>query len=102
MPTPRQYATNADRQAAYRARARALRASTPAFPTPRIGPRHWDRVIAQAQGLLGQVAGEMATYEEERSETWQESERGERFMARVEALEEIIELLSDLSSAHNR
>lgn len=44
----------------------------------------------------------MATYEEERSETWQESERGERFMARVEALEEIIELLSDLSSAHNR
>jgi hypothetical protein len=59
-------------------------------------------VIAQAQGLLGQVAGEMATYGEERSEIWQESERGERFMARVEALEEIIELLSDLSSVHDR
>jgi len=43
------------------------------------------------QGQLEGVAEEMADYRDERSETWQNSERCERFTERLEPLEEFIE-----------
>lgn len=69
MPTPRKYATSADRQAAYRARRNATAASLPR--TSSIpGYRRWAVMLSQAQGLLEQVTEEMAVYRDERSEAW--------------------------------
>ena len=96
MTTPRQYATGADRQAAYRAR-RAASAGAKTLPIPLTpGYRRWAVILEQVQGQLEGVAEEMADYRDERSEAWQNSERNERFTERLEALEELIDLLRDL------
>ena len=98
MPTPRKYATNANRQAAYRARcATSLAAPLPVAPvTP--GARRWAVLIGQAHGLLTTVADEMATYWEARSDAWQDSERGDAFTERIEALETVLDQLGDLAT----
>jgi len=96
MATPRQYATAADRQAAYRAR-RGATTGAKSLPIPQVpGYRRWAVILEQVQGQLEGVAEEMADYRDERSETWQNSERCERFTESLEALEEFIELLRDL------
>ena len=97
MPTPRQYVTNADRQAAYRARGRAHVPSGSVPPIP--GARRWAVLLQQAQHGLDHVAEEMAAYWEERSERWQASERGEGFTERLELLEELRERLRELAEA---
>jgi hypothetical protein len=48
------------------------------------------------------MASEMAVYGTTRSDTWHESERGEQFTERVETLEEILDLLRDLTGAAHR
>jgi len=97
MATPRQYATGAERQAAYRARRAAVTGTkTLPIPPPAPGYRRWAVILGQVQGQLEGVAEEMADYRDERSETWQNSERCERFTERLEALEELTELLRDL------
>ena len=97
MPRPRKYASPAARQAAYRARCRALAppASVPALP----GYRRWEVLLQRAQHCLDQMAEEMAVYWEERSERWQDSERGETFSERFERVEELREQLGDLLEA---
>jgi len=62
MPTPRKYATNAERQAAYRAAPRRLCPPDRSHPRPRAR-RRWTVLIGQARGLLEEVAEEMATSE---------------------------------------
>jgi len=97
MPTPRKYATNAERQASYRARGTATaRSGLPPLGPSVAGPRRWAVLLGQAQGLLSGVAEEMATYWEERSEAWQNSERGEQLAERLEALEEILAVLCEI------
>ncbi len=95
MPAQRKYATNAERQAAYRAR-RAIRERS-RTPSPAPGYRRWNTMIRQARTLLETAAAEMGAYYEERSESWKDSERGDAFMERQESMEEIILLLGDLS-----
>jgi len=97
MPTPRHYATNAERQAAYRARHRAT-APPPPPPAP-PGPRQWTRRLQQAQALLDGVAEEMAAYRDARADAWHESARGERFTERFDALEDLREWLRELPEA---
>jgi len=63
------------------------------------GYRRWALILELVQGQLEGVAEEMANYRDERSETWQNSERCERFTECLEALEELLELLRDLSEA---
>jgi hypothetical protein len=80
MPTPRKYATAAQRQAAYRQRHQArqqagLAANFPSQP----GRRRWQAMGAQALGLLIAVAAEMEHYYQARTQAWQDSERGEAF-----------------------
>ena len=53
-------------------------------------------MIRQARTLLETISAEMAAYYEERSESWQNSERGENFTERLESIEELITLLRDL------
>ncbi len=82
MPTPRKYATRAERDAAYRQRqSLALRALQtekglpPLPPIPTIpGKKRWYAALDMAQALVQQVADEMEAYESERSDRWRESD----------------------------
>lgn len=96
MPTQRQYATNAARQAAYRARCSAQTLPADILPTTRPGYRRWTVLLGHTRHLLATLVEEMAAYREERSEVWQDSERGELLSEQLEALEEIGSLLNDL------
>ena len=103
MPTLRKYATPAARQAAYRQRqAEAMRQLAAQARTPPSGPAHppspsrWRGLLQQAQRLLDTVEEEMATYYDQRSERWQESERGEAFRERLEGLQETQAALAEL------
>src|SRR5580698_4745910 len=95
MPEPKQYATNAKRQAAYRARAQAARnaqllaqglPAVPAIPTL-PGHARWDAALQEAGRLLEMVSHEMHAYYEDRLEAWQQSDRGAAFEERMEAIE---------------
>ena len=52
--------------------------------------------MRQAQALLDTAVTEMQTYYEQRTETWQEGERGERFLERLEALQELHGAIDEL------
>lgn len=96
MPTPRRYASQAERQAAYRQRQEAARREALAghgLPIlPRVatqpGRARWRRLLRQAGLLLQAVQEEMEAYSEQRSEAWHASERGEAFQERLEGLRE--------------
>jgi len=100
MPTPRQYASAAQRQAAYRLRcreqARAARGRAPLPSQP--GRRRWASLCGQALSLVEQMAQEMEVYYDQRSEAWQDSERGEAFTEVMESLTQIAEALSEVGS----
>lgn len=104
MPQERKYASGRERQAAYRARQRGAHQEllgtkgTPALPAiPTIpGYRRWQASLSAALVMLGTVHREMQVYYEDRSERWQDSERGEAFLERTDALEEIIDSLETI------
>ena len=104
MPTPRKYANSAERQAEYRARCSLRKGMKPEVegqqPLLRIpqalGERRWNAMLGQARSLMESVTDEMESYYEEKSERWQESERGERFTERMESIAEVTDLLRDL------
>jgi len=95
MSQPRQYASSAARQAAYRARCQKARHDTllqkglPPLPSVATlpGSARWKAALQSAHLLLEQVSTEMQLYYEARSESWQESERGEAFAERQETVE---------------
>jgi len=103
MPTPKQYATPAERQRAYRQRTAVARQQQlqakglPALPTIASlpGEPRWRALHQQAALALTTQQTEMQAYYDARSDTWQESERGDLFLARLEALEN---LLSELEA----
>jgi hypothetical protein len=104
MPTPKKYETEAEKHRAYRERKAAARLAELQQkglpPVPPIatmpGTARWKALHEQAVKALETIRDEMQSYSEERSEQWQESERGEEFAARLEALEEMLSSLSDL------
>jgi hypothetical protein len=101
MPQPRMHASHAARQAAYRRRqeqARTDRLHTRGLPSlPAIttlpGSARWTSAISQANCLLAMVVAEMQDYFDERTEEWQENERGEAHQQRMEAVQEIVNSL---------
>ena len=106
MPTPRRYPDAAARQAAYRARQAEGRRQEqaakrlPALPTVATLPGHarWQGLLRQAQLLLETVQEEMQAYHDQRSETWQESERGENFRERLEAVTAVQSAIEEVLS----
>jgi hypothetical protein len=62
-------------------------ASNPATAPAKPGPAKWKALLTHAELLLQTAQREMERYFEERSENWQESERGETFLERIENLE---------------
>ncbi len=106
MPTPRRHADQAQRQAAYRQRLTAARAqelqvkglpSLPAIPTL-PGGRRWELLRRQALELLKTMHQEMEGYHAQRSDLWQESERGEHMAERIDALQEGITVVEELGA----
>jgi len=95
MPAHRRYASNADKQAAYRQRCKAQVESESAGP-PIPGYRRWEAMRRQALHLLEQVASEMEIYYDERSDAWQNSERAEAFTEVMESVAETAAALRDL------
>src|SRR5262245_53322372 len=105
MPTPRRYASHAQRQAAYRRRAAQARdqelaaKGMPSLPrVPNLpGTRRWAAMTEQALALLQTIQEEMEEYYEQRSQQWQESERAEAMGERLHALQEAIAAVEGLS-----
>ncbi len=93
--------TPREKQQAYRDRLkqRAL-GNLPAAPIlANIPPeRRWKALQDQARTALQTMLDEMTTYQDERSEAWQDSERGEAFQERLDTLTEIVENLDDLAT----
>jgi hypothetical protein len=101
MPTPKQYTTSADRQRAYRQRQAQARHQLhvhglPAAPAIATMPSEarWRAMHQQALAALTTLHTEMQDYHDARSEAWQESERGEAFIERQEALESVLDELA--------
>jgi hypothetical protein len=104
MPQPRKHPSAAARQAAYRQRCICARKSEleakglPALPAiPTIpGAKRWNAAITAAHSLLETTLYEMSDYFDNRSEPWQESERGEEHQTRIDELQEVSDALSAL------
>ena len=103
MPQARKYATRAEQQVAYRQRCEKARKaemaakglpSLPAIATLPGWPR-WN--LNAAHELLACTLEEMQDYFNDRSEVWQESERGEEHQEKIASLEAVIDGISDLS-----
>jgi hypothetical protein len=98
MPTPKQYASAAQRQQAYRQRQQQARLverqqkGLPAAPAIATlpGERRWQALLASAQAALACVHSEMQDYYDERSDAWQESQRAEDLLERIDAIEAIM------------
>jgi hypothetical protein len=107
MPQRKIHTSHAHRQAAYRQRclqAQQLQLQEkglPALPAiPSVpGTQRWRLAIAKATELLSMVAQEMGSYFNDRSEEWQESERGESFQERLDALCEARDMVDELTAA---
>lgn len=101
MPAPKLYRDHAARQAAYRKRQKQTREQEreekglPPLPAIATMPGHarWSQTLARASCLLTMVVAEMQAYFDERSETWQEGDRGGDHQQRMEAIQEILDAL---------
>lgn len=105
MPQERKYASSSQRQAAYRqrqehARAQQLRQKglppLPAIPTIPGWPR-WNASIRYAAQMLETTLSEMQDYYDERSEQWQEDERGEEHQQKLDAVQTALDAVSELT-----
>jgi len=104
MREPRLYKTNAEKQAAYRRRReqdqrlQLAQKGLPALPAPSSlpGTARWNMALRQAAQLLSTVAQEMEAYYEQRSETWQQSDRAAAFQDHLSAVVEAGEAINDL------
>lgn len=104
MPTPKRYPTNAARQRAYRNRTalanqkeRQAKGLPTAPPIPTIpAERRWTALIEHSRMALQTARDEMDDYYTDRTETWQESDRGERLLERIQLLDSLLEQFDGL------
>jgi hypothetical protein len=97
------FRTNAQRQAAYRKRCRQatddqIKAKgLPKLPTVDTiaGWDRWNKAMRQIETLTSQIQSEMESYYDDRSEQWQESDRGTDFQEKLEGLTEILDAVSE-------
>jgi hypothetical protein len=105
MPQPREYATGAARQAAYRKRCAgelkrvlAFKAlpQLPAISTMPGWPR-WTASLSAVRELVERTVEEMQEYFDERSEEWQEGEKAPEFQERIDEVQAILDAMSELT-----
>lgn len=106
MSQPRKHADHAARQAAYRARREEARLqlasakglpSLPSVPSMPGWPR-WNATFRLAHALMDGAVSELQDYFDDRSESWQESDRGEDHQERAAYAEAVLEALEPLIS----
>lgn len=103
-PTGPAALSHAERQANYRRRQEEERRKQleakglPALPVVASmpGTRRWRALAEQAAVLLEQLHGEMETYWDDRSESWQDSERGQALREVVDGLPELVDQVRGL------
>ena len=104
MPRPRIHASAAARQAAFRVRRESARQAIlaskglpalPAIPSLPGWPR-WNASFVSAQELMTETLSQMQDYFDARSESWQESERGEEHQERIASVEAVLDALGEL------
>jgi hypothetical protein len=99
MPQARQYADNAAKQRAYRARhthaheeERRAKGLPPRAPLPTMPSRaRWDGLGAQARQVLALARDEMQTYYDDRSEAWHESDRAAAFLEHLDHVQTVLD-----------
>jgi hypothetical protein len=104
MPQPKKHVSHAARQTAYRLRCQEARTEEqkqqglPALPTlPTLpGTARWRSAVGSARLLLETTQAEMQAYFDERTEVWQEGERGQLFLDRLQALESTLSSLDEI------
>ena len=100
----RKHETNGARQAAYRGRQAAERRQEltdrglPSFPplSSMPGTARWNAAIQRCVALLTLVCDEMTAYYDDRSEVWQDSDRGEIHQERIDALSDVLASLEEI------
>lgn len=105
MPTPRKHQNAAACQAAYRKRQQEARRQEltrkglPPLPmVPTIpGEARWKKMLAEAGALLSIVVEERGDYFDDRSDEWQESDKGNAFQERSDAIADILNTVDDLA-----
>jgi len=110
LPKPRlnpdRVLSPAEKQRAYRQRQAQVRLQEleqkglpPAPAVPSIpGTRRWSALVEQGRSAFAIALEEMQSYFDDRSDQWQESERGEQFQERIEALQTLIEEVEQFQS----
>ncbi len=96
MPAPRKHRSRAERQKAYRMRQTKARIQElgvkglPAMPqiSSMPGTARWRAMKEAALALLDAMIAEMEGYRDERSQEWQEGERGAAFDEAVSQVRE--------------
>jgi hypothetical protein len=108
MPQERKHQSAAHRQAAGyplggarmdQARASQLQErGLPALPTISTMPGtvRWNAIFRSAEQMLSTAQDEMADYFDDRSEVWQESDRGAEHLDRLTTVEALVEALAEL------
>ena len=94
MPTPKKYASAAEKQAAYRQRLATQPHPKPVSSIP--GYRRWNVMKSQSLSAMETMIDEMESYYDQRSESWQNSERGEAFAEVIESMSDIAASLRDI------
>jgi len=67
----------------------------PAIPTM-PGNARWSAMIEQARTLLSEAVVEMQNYHDDRSEQWQDSDKAEDLLAKLEHLQETMAHLQEV------
>ena len=103
MAGMRRYATNAERQAAYRTRQEGV--PIPPLYLPALAPlstvpstARWRSALDLATRLLQAVSEEMQAYSDERSEAWHDGERAETLHENLDQVNEMLGQIDDLRS----
>ena len=107
MPQPRRHLDNAAKQRAYRVRQDLARQEQqqakglpPTPPLPTIPARaRWQALLTHARVALETVQTEVQAYWDERSEAWQESDRGSAMAEDLEQLAVVLDGLAELAAA---
>jgi hypothetical protein len=103
MAQPRKHSTNAERQAAYRARQhnapdQPLALPAAAGPSSMPSTARWRMALDRATRLMQTVSEEMQAYSDDRSELWHEGQSAERFHESLDQVYELQTQLDDLRS----
>ena len=105
MPQPRKHASHAARQAAYRNQCAQTHQQelagkgflVPDKPIPPVpGKRRWRLILGLATKLVAMVHDEMQRYYGDRSQSWQEGDRGDAFQSDMDEVETAVDTLSAL------